>query len=130
MVGVLEEHPVPDALRPAAHALAADRVWHRRLTGGPTDGLEIWPALDAGGCRALLNETTADWRAFLASVDDLGGTAVYRTTRGDAFESPVADVLDHVRLHGAHHRGQACVALRAAGVAPPALDLIVWSRTR
>ncbi len=129
LVEALAADPVPGALRPAAHALAADRVWHRRLTGGPTAGLEIWPTLDAAGCRSLWAETTADWRAFLDGLAALDGRVAYQNTSGDAFESPVADVLDHVRLHGAHHRGQACVALRAAGVVPPTLDLIVWSRT-
>ena len=120
--------PAPDALRPFAHALAADRVWHRRLTHGPTDGLEIWPALDAAGCDALLRETTADWHHYLDGPVGLGEVLAYRTSRGEPFETAVADVLDHVVLHAAHHRGQACVALRAAGAVPPALDLVVWAR--
>ena len=121
--------PAPDALRPFAHALAADRVWHHRLAGAPTASLEIWPALDADGCRALWAATTADWQTFLAESVRLGEVAAYQNSRGEPFESPVADVLDHVLLHAAHHRGQACAALRAAGAVPPALDLIVWSRS-
>lgn len=120
--------PAPGALRPFAHALAADRVWHRRLTGAPGHGLEIWPDLDARACRALLQETTADWRSTLDALDDLGATVSYRTSRGEPFESTVADVLDHVLLHAAHHRGQATAALRAAGATPPALDFIFWVR--
>ena len=128
LVRVLEARPVPEALRPFAHALAADRVWHRRLTGADTAGLEIWPTLDAAACRTLLAATTSDWRGFLGGLDDLDGTIQYQNSQGQPFESSVADVLDHVRLHAAHHRGQANAALRAAGVAPPALDLIVWAR--
>ena len=58
----------------------------------------------------------------------LGATARYVNSRGQPFENATADVLDHVLLHGAHHRGQASVALRAAGATPPALDFIAWAR--
>ena len=129
LLGVIETHPAPEALRPFAHALAADRVWHRRLSGAPSDGLAIWPDLDAAGCRALLDETTRDWRTYLDGLDDLHGTVAYQNSRGEPFESAVADVLDHVLLHGAHHRGQANAALRAAGATPRALDLIFWARS-
>ncbi|PAP75703.1 DinB family protein [Rubrivirga marina] len=129
LLGVIADHPAPDALRPFAHALAADRVWHHRLAGAPTDGLEIWPALDVDGCRALLQETTDDWQAFLAGPLDLDGPAVYQNSRGEPFESAVRDVFDHVLLHAAHHRGQANAALRAAGATPRALDFIFWARS-
>ena len=128
LADAIRRTPAPDALRPFAHALAADRVWHRRLTYGPTNWLEIWPALDAAGCDALLRETTADWQRYLDGPVGLGETLAYRTSRGEPFETAVADVLDHVLLHAAHHRGQACVALRAAGAVPPALDVVVWAR--
>lgn len=128
LADAVDATPAAEALRPLAHALAADRFWHRRLTAGETAGLEVWPALDAAGCRALLAETTADWQAFLSSAPDLGATVAYRTTEGEPFESRVGDVLDHVLLHAAHHRGQANAALRAAGAVPPWLDLIAWVR--
>ena len=129
MLRVLEAHPVARALRPFAHALAADRVWHHRLQGIDTREMDVWPTLDAAGCHALLRETTADWRAFLGDLDDLDATIRYQNSRGEPFESTIADVLDHVRPHAAHHRGQANAALRAEGVVPPSLDLIVWART-
>ena len=129
LLGVIAAHPAPDALRPFAHALAADRVWHRRLAGASSSGLEIWPALDVSGSRALLEETTADWRTFLTGPVDLHATVTYQNSRGEPFESAVRDVLDHVLLHAAHHRGQANAALRAAGATLRALDFIFWARS-
>ncbi len=118
--------PAPDALRALAHALAADHIWHQRLVGGPPP-TTVWPDLDPAGCRALLDLTTADWQVFLASAD-LDAEVTYRTTQGEPFTNHVTDVLDHVRLHGAHHRGQANAAIRAAGGTPPTLDVIRWAR--
>lgn len=129
LLGFIADHPAPDALRPFAHALAADRVWHHRLTGASTRGLAIWPDLDVPDCRSLLDATTADWRTFLSTGPDVGATATYQNSRGESFESTVADVLHHVLLHAAHHRGQANVALRAAGATPRALDFIFWARS-
>ena len=129
LLRVIADRPAPDALRPFAHALAADRVWHHRLAGASTDGLEIWPALDVAGCRALLRATTADWLDYLGGDPDLDATVTYQNSRGEPFESAVRDVLDHVLLHAAHHRGQANAALRAAGAVPRPLDFIVWARS-
>lgn len=128
LIEALETTSAPDALRPFAHALAADQIWHRRLTGGPQADLAIWPALDAAGCRVLYTETTADWRRLLEGPFDLEAAVAYQNSRGAVFENRVGDVLDHVLMHAAHHRGQANVALRTAGAVPPALDFIVWVR--
>ena len=129
LLGVIADHPAPGALRPFAHALAADRVWHHRLTGAPAEGLEFWPILDVAGCRVLLAETTADWTATLGGPVDLDAGLAYQNSRGEPFESAVADVLDHVLLHAAHHRGQANAALRVSGATPRALDFIFWARS-
>lgn len=130
LAGALAVTPDPAALRAAAHAVAADRVWHRRLTGAPVD-VEVWPDLDAPAVAALAAETAADWRAFLDGLESdaaLDRTVAYQNTRGVPFQTAVADVLDHVLLHAAHHRGQANAALRAAGATPPALDFVAWAR--
>ena len=121
--------PDPAALRATAHALAADRVWWCRLTGAPVD-TEVWPALDADGVRQRAASTASDWRALLDGLTEEGLNRVvaYHNSRGQPFETSVADILDHVLLHGAHHRGQANAALRAAGATPPALDYIAWVR--
>ena len=127
LCAALEAEPVSDATRAFAHALAADRVWYRRLQGDPVD-VAVWPDLEVGACRALLESTTAGWQAVLEDDLDLEAVVRYQNTRGVAFETSVADILDHVLLHAAHHRGQACAAMRRAGAAPPALDYIAWVR--
>ena len=121
-------HGVHAALRPLGHALLADRVWLLRLRGEPTGGVALWPDLDGAACRALARRNAGAYAALLDGVADLDGVASYRTSGGAAYETPVRDVLDHVLLHGAHHRGQANAALRAAGVEPPWVDLVRWVR--
>lgn len=130
LADALADADAPRALRPFAHALAADQIWLRRLRGEPTDGVAVWPELSADGCRQRAADDAADLTALFDALDDaaLTRTVSYRTTRGVAHENTVADVLEHLLLHAAHHRGQVNVALRAAGAAPPHVDFIAWLR--
>jgi uncharacterized damage-inducible protein DinB len=46
----------------------------------------------------------------------------YRNTKGEAFPYPLGEVLMHLVLHGAYHRGQVAFHLRSAGTQPPLTD--------
>lgn len=126
----LVQTPDPAALRLFAHTLVADRVWLLRLRGESTEAVVLWPDLDAAGSVALAHRNADAYAAYLGRLTeaDLVATATYRTSKGAAHETAVADVLDHVLLHAAHHRGQINAALRAAGAEPPWVDFIAWVR--
>jgi len=59
---------------------------------------------------------------------DLAGSIEYRNSKGERWQSSVADVLTHVLLHGSYHRGQIASAVRAAGGIPAYTDFIHASR--
>jgi len=52
----------------------------------------------------------------------------YRNSAGDAFQSTVEEILHHVFLHGAYHRGQVAMWLRSAGAEPAPTDYIAFAR--
>jgi uncharacterized damage-inducible protein DinB len=120
----------PRACAYMAHACTSDRVWLLRLRGEPTAAVALWPELPADDVRALAEANAQEWSRFLAGLDDDGVArpVTYTNSRGETYTTPAGDILDHVLLHGAYHRGQAAAALRAAGVPPPATDFIVWVR--
>ena len=122
--------PASGALRPLAHLLVADRVWLLRLQGEPTEAVALWPDLNAGGCDSLAARNAEAYASALGALTeaDLHATVTFRTSTGATYETAVEDVLDHVLLHAAHHRGQVNAALRAAGAEPPGIDFIVWVR--
>ena len=60
---------------------------------------------------------------------DLVRTIAYVNSKGQRWDSPIEDVLVHVLMHGAYHRGQIASALREAGVTPPYTDYIHAART-
>jgi uncharacterized damage-inducible protein DinB len=52
----------------------------------------------------------------------------YRTSRGEPFTTRLEDILAHVVLHGAHHRGQIALRVREAGGDPAGTDYITYVR--
>ena len=60
--------------------------------------------------------------------DALLAPVAYHNSRGEPFETPLAEISAHVVSHGAYHRGQIAALLRAAGLAPPPTDRIAYAR--
>ena len=48
----------------------------------------------------------------------------YRNSKGEAWSNRVEDILTHVLMHSAYHRGQIALEMRAAGTEPAYTDFI------
>jgi uncharacterized damage-inducible protein DinB len=122
--------PPPRGLKLMGHIVAAELLWHARLTGESAE-LPVWPDLSTAQCDMWLSDLDRRWKQYL-------GTAVparldlpvsYANTKGEAFASTVGDVLTHVVIHSAYHRGQIAADVRAAGHQPAYTDFIHAART-
>lgn len=122
---------VPRALTWIAHIAAAKRLWFARVRGRPSP-LPVWPTLGVDESRTHLIAAHDEWIAHLSELTDSGlSTPInYTNTRGEAFASPLVDIVTHLPFHGHHHRGQAAAAIRDAGGAPPVIDFIHAARQR
>jgi len=120
---------VPEARRLLGHVLGAERVWLARLRGEPSP-LAVWPDLGLDDCEALLPELRRAWDEIFAAGDAtaLSRRVTYRNTQGEQFTNEAGDILAHVVLHGAYHRGQIAAAMRAAVGAPARTDFILAVR--
>jgi len=118
----------PAALRRLAHIVGAQWTWLHRLTGEvPVD---VWPELDPAACGAQVGELKERWRGLLGALTDekLARKVSYTNTKGRRFESTVGEILLHVALHGAYHRGQIAADVRANGREPAYTDYIHATR--
>ena len=132
VIGALAECPAAqaEALPLLSHLLAAEHVWLVRLERR-TASRSVWPTLTLSECQALAAENAAGYAGFLNRLSDADLTEVvqYKNTKGLEFATPVIDILTHVVIHGAYHRGQIAKALGRAGTPAVETDYIVFVRT-
>jgi uncharacterized damage-inducible protein DinB len=120
-----EAGPPPRAVAIMAHIIGAERLWLARIESEPSP-LAVWPSLDLDGCGRELEALDLPWEHLLAHLTDalMARATPYTNSKGEAFTNRVDDMLQHVFLHSAHHRGQVASAVRAAGGSPAYTDFI------
>jgi len=108
-----------------AHILSAERLWLERLKQQPQT-TPVWPEGDLEQCEAQAAEVTRLWREHLdlITAGDVHQTVSYKNSKGEAYTSTIEDILSHVVLHSAYHRGQIASHMRASGQTPAATDFI------
>lgn len=121
----------PSVRDTVAHVLAAEWVWLRRWKGtSPTGTPEDWDLSTLEAIRTRWREVESEQEAFVSDLEDedLRRVVSYRNTRGEPFESTLAQMLRHVVNHSTYHRGQVVTMLRQLGAEPPSTDLIQFYR--
>jgi uncharacterized damage-inducible protein DinB len=96
---------------------------------GTTTDIAFWPDLELSGLRQLAHSNRSDWQRTLED-DDLDRVVSYRNSQGNAYETPIHEILAHLVSHGAYHRGQITEAMRTAGLALVNTDFITYVRQR
>ena len=108
-----------------AHILSAERLWLERLLGQPQT-LPVWPDFTLDQCRLQVAELPGLWKDYLGSLteDKLALDLTYKNTKGESWTNSRCDILTHVIMHSAYHRGQIAVDMRTAGFTPAYTDFI------
>lgn len=112
-----------------SHILGSEHNWLSRMNGNAPK-LAIWPTLTLDECERVGKENVSTFSALISSLTPelLQKSITYRNSAGDQFTSTLEDILTHVSLHGAYHRGQIAASIRAAGDAPTPTDYIAFAR--
>lgn len=112
------------------HIIAAEYIWISRIESRDVGSFAPWTQLTLRECDKLSRDNHAAYLRIIqnSTDDDLKSVVQYKTTRGDAMETCLGDILMHVGLHGSYHRGQIAAALKASGVTPPSTDYILYCR--
>jgi len=114
-----------DTVGRMAHILAAQKLWLERLRH-ERQSLPVWPTASMQEILALADEMATLWRSYLTPLQPgaFSEKIEYRNSKGEPWSSRVDDVLTHVLLHSAYHRGQVALEMRAAGLEPAYTDFI------
>ena len=112
-----------------AHILGSEHNWLSRING-TTARVAIWPALTLDECERLAAENVRAFNELVSGLTPelLQKPVTYKNSAGDQFTSTIEDMLAHVTLHGAYHRGQIASSIRASGDTPSATDYIAFAR--
>jgi uncharacterized damage-inducible protein DinB len=107
-----------------AHILAAEALWLARIQKRPAP-MAVWPKIKAEDLAAQAESVHKSWQEFLEKAEGaLDSTCEYTNSKGERYSSSVADILMHVVMHSAYHRGQIAADMRANGVEPVYTDFI------
>lgn len=117
-------------LKVFAHVIGAHRVWRARFDEPSAPSVHPWPTLSPDEARLAIEEIHQCWLALLDQFNEekLDQNLAYRTTQGVPSETPIRDVLTHVLMHAAYHRGQVAAAVREAGGMPATTDYVYYLR--
>jgi uncharacterized damage-inducible protein DinB len=126
----LKNAPSPKPIAPLAHLLVSEKIWLMRLRGEDTSMIDKSPELSRAECESLAVELRPSYESYVNSLDEdgLGSLLTYRNFKGTEFQTAIGEILTHVFMHGAYHRGQVAKALRAEGAAPADTDYITFVR--
>jgi uncharacterized damage-inducible protein DinB len=119
----------PRPVKLLAHILSAEKLWYERLQL-TKQTYPVWPDFSLEHCKLELEELQKLWKTYLQSLKEDGLTRLlsYKNTKGESFSSSKQDILMHVIMHSAYHRGQIAADVRAAGSVPPYTDFIHAAR--
>ena len=118
----------PESNRPLellGHILSAERLWLERIRHHPQT-LPVWPELSVERCDSQVAAMARSWNDYFADLPLSGLTEeiAYQNTKGEPWSNTVHDILTHVLLHSAYHRGQIASIMRISGAQPAYTDFI------
>jgi uncharacterized damage-inducible protein DinB len=120
--------PPAKSLRWMGHIIGAEFLWLDRIEGRPAQ-LPVWPELALDDCENRLRQLSRLLPAA-TRADDMGRSVRYTNSKGEPWTSSVEEILTHLTIHSAYHRGQIASDLRSAGAEPAYTDYIHAIRQR
>ena len=113
------------AIQLLAHILSAERLWLERLQNKP-QSFAVWPDFPLSQCEREIEELRRLWTAYFAELTSERPLqrVDYTNSKGERWSNSILDILMHVVMHSAYHRGQIATVVRAAGHTPVYTDLI------
>lgn len=118
----------PRSLRWMNHIVAAELLWLARMARKPAP-LPVWPDMALDECAKRLDGLSIELLESL-DIEPRSQPVTYTNSKGEPWTSTVEDILTHLVIHSAYHRGQIASDLRSAGYEPVYTDYIHAVRQR
>ncbi len=109
-----------------SHLLNAQRIWISRILAEPMHP-GVWEPQPIENWEDLITRNEEDIRSIIAT-DDFVRIVHYLNTKGESYRNTVEDILQHLLLHSAYHRGQIAQLIRPEVDSLPQMDYIFFAR--
>jgi uncharacterized damage-inducible protein DinB len=111
------------SLKLVSHVLSAERLWLERLQQQKQTH-PVWPDFTLQECETEAADLPGLWKSYLDAAREAGLSRLvnYKNSKGEAWTNRKDDILLHVIMHSAYHRGQIATDMRAAGFTPAYTD--------
>lgn len=115
----------PRSVRLLAHVVGTEWTWRSRILP-ESKKMAVWPQLTVEEIGREIEELRAAWESYLAALtpERLTLTGSYTNSKGEHFSNQIGDILMHVVMHSAYHRGQIAADMRASSLEPVYTDFI------
>jgi uncharacterized damage-inducible protein DinB len=110
--------PPGRAIKILAHIIGTEWLWLGRLRHEKPAA--VWPDLTLDQIAEQIDRLRNEWPREFNRKDDVD----YINSKGEGWTSAAQDILRHVILHGAYHRGQIATLVRQSGETPAYTDYI------
>ena len=115
--------PPEKAIKLLAHIIGTEWLFLGRLRCETKPAI-VWPDLTLDQCEKQIEQLAREWPREFGRTDVVD----YTNSKGERWSSRADDILVHVVLHGAYHRGQIATIVRGSGQEPAYTDYIHCTR--
>ena len=114
-----------------AHIIAAEWLWLGWLQR-QDHGIPVWPTWPIKTCADQFDEVVPLWEAVICELtpETLSHQVEYTNSQGQSWTSTTDEIITHIILHGAYHRGQIASEMRVSGFEPQYTDYIHATRQK
>lgn len=112
-----------------SHVINAGIIWLARMKG-TASSVAVWQEYEKSDLPSKQAAADNDLLAFIDSADDeiLSSIVNYSNSRGETFSNTVSEILTHLAIHSAYHRGQIILMIKGIVDPLPQTDYILYKR--
>lgn len=107
---IATKEPPQRAIEIFSHTIAAQRIWLDRMKEEKTE-LKVWEVFDREIMLELLEINYGDLIKLIDN-QDINELISYQNSKGEHYTRTINQILTHLTLHAAYHRGQVILLLK------------------
>jgi uncharacterized damage-inducible protein DinB len=108
-----------------AHVLFAHKIWLHRLGSLQEDIRQDYTKKELD---RILDNNYVELIAFIKKQTDFTKTYTYTDLKGNTYTNSLHDIITHISIHGAYHRGQIVQFIKQVSEESIVTDYIAYAR--